>query len=189
CRLWRNIGSRAVYSNLGVGLLGLVLSDRAGQSYEEVIRTRICEPLGLHDTTITLTSDQQNRLAPGHSAHGERVKNWDFPTLAGAGALRSTMRDLLRYLDANLNSTANPLRSALEMCHIVYTTSGPPHPYWQSYGLAFGLSGLGLFLQWAWPIPPGSWKFLATVSLPTFLASILDGLLPALGSNAASVLG
>jgi len=34
------------------------------------------------------------------------VPNWDLPTLAGAGALRSTVQDMLTFLAANLDSTS-----------------------------------------------------------------------------------
>ena len=44
-QLTRDIGSQYEYSNLGVGLLGHVLSLRAGTSYEALVRSRICDPL------------------------------------------------------------------------------------------------------------------------------------------------
>jgi CubicO group peptidase (beta-lactamase class C family) len=44
--LTRDIGSQFEYSNLGVGLLGHVLTLRAGKSYEELVRARILDPLG-----------------------------------------------------------------------------------------------------------------------------------------------
>jgi hypothetical protein len=50
----------------------------------------------------------QSRLATGHDARLAAVGNWDLPTLAGAGALRSTANDLLNFLAANLDS-ASPI--------------------------------------------------------------------------------
>jgi serine-type D-Ala-D-Ala carboxypeptidase/endopeptidase len=93
-------GSQYEYANLGFGLLGHVLALRAGRSYEELVVSRICTPLGLDDTRITLTPDMQLRLTPGHDGELRKVPNWDIPTLAGAGALRSTANDLFRFLDA-----------------------------------------------------------------------------------------
>lgn len=63
--LTRDIGSQYEYSNLGVGLLGHALSLRAGMSYEALVRSRICEPLGMKDTRITLTPSMKARLAVG----------------------------------------------------------------------------------------------------------------------------
>jgi serine-type D-Ala-D-Ala carboxypeptidase/endopeptidase len=101
-KLTRDVGSQYEYSNLGVGLLGHVLSLRAGISYEALVRSRICDPLGLKDTRVTLTPEMKARLAVGHSGGLQAVENWDIPALAGAGALRSTANDMLTFLAANL---------------------------------------------------------------------------------------
>ena len=93
-------GSHYEYANLGFGLLGHVLSLRAGRGYEELVTSRICEPLGLTDTRITLSSAMRERLAQGHDTSLHAVPGWDLPTLAGAGALRSTASDMMRFLDA-----------------------------------------------------------------------------------------
>jgi len=96
-------GERYEYSNLGMGLLGHLLALRTGKPYEALVLEKICAPLDLADTRIVLTDDQKRRLAPGHAADGSEAANWDFPALAGAGALRSTARDLLRYLEAQFD--------------------------------------------------------------------------------------
>jgi CubicO group peptidase (beta-lactamase class C family) len=92
-------GSQYEYANLGFGLLGHVLALRAGRSYEELVVSRICAPLGLDDTRITLTAEMRERLAQGHDASLHDVPAWDIPTLAGAGALHSTANDLMRFVD------------------------------------------------------------------------------------------
>ncbi len=93
-------GSHYEYANLGFGLLGHALALRAGRSFEELVVERICAPLGLDDTRITLTPSMRQRFVPAHDAGLAKVPHWDIPTLAGAGALRSTANDLLRLLDA-----------------------------------------------------------------------------------------
>lgn len=60
-------------------------------------------PLGLHDTTITLTPAQQARFLPGHTADHRPAHAWDLDAFAGAGAIRSTASDMLIYLEANLH--------------------------------------------------------------------------------------
>jgi D-alanyl-D-alanine-carboxypeptidase/D-alanyl-D-alanine-endopeptidase len=109
----RDIGSQYEYSNLGGGLLGHVLSLRAGTDYETLFQARIAKPLELKSTAIALSSDMKRRLAIGHNDRGERVPNWDFPTLAGAGALRSTANDLLTFLAAELGYEKTPLAAAM----------------------------------------------------------------------------
>jgi serine-type D-Ala-D-Ala carboxypeptidase/endopeptidase len=105
-------GSHYEYANLGFGLLGHVLSLRAGRSYEELVVSRICQPLGLSDTRITLTPVMRARLAQGHDVSLQAVPGWDLPTLAGAGALRSTANDMLRFLDAAQGRRKTDLRAA-----------------------------------------------------------------------------
>jgi CubicO group peptidase (beta-lactamase class C family) len=81
--------------------------------YESLVRRRICVPLGMKDTRITLIPEMKGRLAPGHNDELKPVANWDIPTLAGAGALRSTVDDLLIFLSANLGFTKTPLAPAM----------------------------------------------------------------------------
>ena len=111
--LTRDPGSQYLYSNLGMGLLGHVLALRAGKSYETLLKERILDPLGMNDTRIELTPAMKSRMAQGFSSVGEPVKAWDLPTLAGAGALRSTAADMLRFLAASLDSTSHPLGRVL----------------------------------------------------------------------------
>jgi len=115
--LTRDIGVQYEYSNLGVGLLGHALALKAGKSYETLVTERILRPLGMNDTRITMSPAMKSRLAPGHSASGGVVANWDLPTLTGAGALRSTANDMLKFLAANLDSTSAPLGRVLATTH------------------------------------------------------------------------
>lgn len=97
------------YSNLGAGLLGHALARRAGTDYETLVRTRILAPLGMKSTSITLDAAMKERFAPGHDAELKRAANWDLPTLAGAGALRSTANDMLTFLAAAIGLSKSPL--------------------------------------------------------------------------------
>ncbi len=131
-QLTRDIGSQYEYSNLGGGLLGHALARRSGMSYEELVRTRICQPLGMKSTGIALSSDLKTRLAVGHDRELKPVANWDLPTLAGAGALRSTANDLLLFLAANLGYTKSPLAPAMTAMLATRRPTGMP-------GLEIGL--------------------------------------------------
>ena len=113
----RDVGATYEYSNLGMGLLGHALALKAGTSYENLVNRRLLTPLGMRETAITLSPALRSRLAPGHDGEGNVVPNWDLPTLAGAGALRSTALDMLMYLAANLDTTAKPLARAMRETH------------------------------------------------------------------------
>ena len=110
----RDPGSEFEYSNLGAGLLGHLLAYRAGTDYESLIRSRITQPLSMPDTGITLSSSMKQRMATGHNAMLAPVANWDLPTLAGAGALRSSANDMLTFLEAFLGYKESPLAPAMK---------------------------------------------------------------------------
>jgi len=112
----RDIGTEYLYSNCGMGLLGHLLARQSGLTYEQLVRRRITEKLGMSDTAITITPHMQNRFARGHRLAAE-VANWDFQALAGAGALRSTARDMLIFLAANMGLRESPLSTAMQATH------------------------------------------------------------------------
>ncbi|MBI5601436.1 MAG: serine hydrolase [Gemmatimonadetes bacterium] len=116
-KLPRAIGEKYEYSNLGVGLLGHALSVRAGMDYEALVAQRVLKPLGMKDTRVALDASMKKRLAPGHSDNRTPAKNWDIATLTGAGALRSTVNDMLTYIRANADSASSPLGPVLAMTH------------------------------------------------------------------------
>jgi D-alanyl-D-alanine-carboxypeptidase/D-alanyl-D-alanine-endopeptidase len=122
----RDPGASFEYSNLGVGLLGHVLALRAGMPYEDLVRTRVLEPLGMTHTAITLTPWMKDHLALGHDEQGNVVPNWDIAALAGAGAIRSTAMDMLKFLSANLHPERGPLEKAMAFAHEERAPAGAP---------------------------------------------------------------
>src|SRR5205814_8300091 len=72
-QLTRDPGAEFEYSNLGVGLLGHVLSLIDRTSYEDLQRRRIWAPLGMTNTAITLTPWMKTHLALGHDDQGHVV--------------------------------------------------------------------------------------------------------------------
>jgi D-alanyl-D-alanine-carboxypeptidase/D-alanyl-D-alanine-endopeptidase len=98
--LRRDPGAEFEYSNLGMGLLGTILAQRTGQTYEQLLKMQILDPLGMASTGIALKPPMRTRLAQGHTADGAPTANWDLPALAGAGTLRSTMKNTMRFLAA-----------------------------------------------------------------------------------------
>ncbi|MEN8833099.1 serine hydrolase domain-containing protein [Pacificibacter sp.] len=85
---------RHVYSNLGVGLLGEAMAMQEGQPFAELLAEKVTGPMGLQDTTQYLNEGQKNRFAQPRSPNGKPVPAWHFQSLAGAGCLRSSARDL-----------------------------------------------------------------------------------------------
>ncbi len=113
----RDPGAQYEYSNVGVGLLGHALARRRGKSYEDLVRERILQPLRMRSTGIALRPALRRRFVSGHDERGRVVPHWDLPTLAGAGALRSSMGDMLTFARANLERDGGRLGQAMAAAH------------------------------------------------------------------------
>jgi len=59
-------------------------------------------PLGMTASSVATAPSQPADLAPGHNEKGEPTNNWVFDAFAGAGGIRSTAGDMLKYLKANM---------------------------------------------------------------------------------------
>ncbi len=100
------------YSNWGFAILGEVLSLREGKPWHELVRERITAPLGMTNTRQHL-ADKAKWLANGF-AGSKPAPPWEMEAFAGAGALRSTAADLLRFGRALLAGRLGPLGAAAE---------------------------------------------------------------------------
>lgn len=112
----RKVGAAYEYSNLAQGLLGHLLALNQNTSYEELMIQTIADPLQMTDTRIQFTESMQSKLALPHSGN-QVVQNWDIPTLAGAGAIRSNTKDMAQFISANLGYVDSPLKEAMEKSH------------------------------------------------------------------------
>ena len=106
----RDPGAEFEYSNLGVGLLGHALMREAkAESYEALVRARVLGPLGMTSTFITLDEARRARMSKGHNQALAEVKYWDLSSIAGAGALRSSVNDMLKFVAAQAGLTKTEL--------------------------------------------------------------------------------
>ncbi len=94
-----------------------MLALRAGRGYEQLVQERICRPLELDDTRVSVPATARERFAQGHNRYGRPVPHWDLPALAGAGALRSTITDLLAFLRLQLGDGDAGLARAAALTH------------------------------------------------------------------------
>lgn len=96
----RNTGEYS-YSNYGAGILGYVLTQIYDQTYRNLLKEKILDPLGMHSTEVPtrfteLSEEILSRLATPHSA-GKAVNHWELGALVGAGAMISSAEDLMRF--------------------------------------------------------------------------------------------
>ena len=117
--LWNDLGKiklessppcAAVYSNLGLALVGELLSHRYNKPWTDLVSERITQPLGMKDTVQAL-GDKTARFAQGYNNQA-KVAGWEFKAFSGAGALRSTASDMLIFSRAMMAGSTGPLGPA-----------------------------------------------------------------------------
>src|SRR5258706_15832599 len=77
-------------------------------------------------STSTLSAARRKRLAIGHNAALQPVSNWDLDDIAGAGAIRSTVNDILKFLAAASGRTPSPLAPAFKRMLATRKQAGGP---------------------------------------------------------------
>lgn len=151
-KLEHRSGTQWLYSIIGTGTLGHILELKSGKPWETLLKGIICEPLGMKDTTITLSKEQRDRMAIGYDNKGNPVPTWDFDVLGSQGALRSTIKDMLTFAEANLRGDDSALSAAMQHArqqHFDWPdgTSGPKLYNWPDF-----FQGLG---WWKFVLPEG----------------------------------
>lgn len=116
-------GTKFSYSNLGAGLLGMILEHTSGKSFNELIVEEIAHPLGMFNTKVELTKMDEKNFAQGYDERGQATAPWDLASLKGSGAIRSTLNDMVLYAQAQLGQK-NSLDNAIELTHQKTFSSG-----------------------------------------------------------------
>jgi CubicO group peptidase (beta-lactamase class C family) len=114
-QLSRDPGAAFEYSDVGFGLPGHALAELEHATYGTAIDDVILKPLGMTMTGTAATEALRAHLVPGYDSADKPAMNWDIPGLAGTGAIRSTARDMLRYLKANMGIDRSPLLAAMKL--------------------------------------------------------------------------
>ncbi|KPH92777.1 penicillin-binding protein [Pseudoalteromonas porphyrae] len=102
------------YSNLGMALLGNILAECQGTTYEETVKKHLLDPLGMADTHVSGKAYNAQRLAKGHSASGKELPDFKWDGMEPAGVWRSTTNDMLQFLKAHLGCFGNDWKALLQ---------------------------------------------------------------------------
>ena len=140
------VGKAYGYSNLGFGLLGHALARVAKHNYDILAKQRIAWPLGMKSTSVSTDAASKPRLAQGYEESAGKLmpaKPWTWKessALVGAGGLRSTARDMIRFISANAGLTETKLAPAFADAYAEHDSgSGTEH----DIGLAWHRRVLG----------------------------------------------
>ena len=113
----RPIGSEEEYSNLAFGLLGHTLGEINNSSFDYLLHTFIFDQLGMQNTYTYIPSGYDN-IAQPHNRSRNATPMWDFSdVMLGAGGIKSSLKDMLLYLEANMGYGNSTLKEALAFSH------------------------------------------------------------------------
>jgi CubicO group peptidase (beta-lactamase class C family) len=94
-------GTRFEYSNLGYAILGRVVAAASGTPYDEFVRARLLDPLGMTRTGFEAAEFPADALALGYRrgpAGWEEVPFDPYGAFAPMGGVFSSVRDLARWV-------------------------------------------------------------------------------------------
>jgi CubicO group peptidase (beta-lactamase class C family) len=110
------------YSNGTFMLLGYALEKISGKSYDELITEVITNNLEMPDTRTQYgLSDIQNRKKAVSYDMNQQIKEWYDQRYVGAGGLRSTITDILNYMEANIDPRSEFYKNFGSCQDVLYT--------------------------------------------------------------------
>ena len=111
----REIGSQYEYSNMGVALLGHIISLHAGQSYEELVKERILDKFGMESTCIKQCDGLRDKFAKPHLFGNPADELNLSEDMVGAGEIRSSGKDMLLFLSYAMGLKDSSLKKSFEV--------------------------------------------------------------------------
>ncbi len=133
-------GMSQEYSNFAVSVLGYLIAENAGKSYQDLLQERIAKPLEMVDCSVDLSEDQNGRLATPHASFGEPTPKWNWADLPGAGGACASLDDMMRFAKAQLNPPEGKLGEAIELAWTLHTKADASGP---AMGLGWMILGDG----------------------------------------------
>jgi CubicO group peptidase (beta-lactamase class C family) len=116
----RQPGIKYEYSNLAVGLLGVILERVYHKPYSDLITKYITKPAKLHQTQIVVKTADTALVAQGYNEMNLAIAPWTFKCMTAAGAIKSSTFDMLNYGKLQLSDDASsPLIKAIKLTHEV----------------------------------------------------------------------
>ena len=147
-------GDRFAYSDAGYEMLALVLEAAAGESFGDLMRRRIFEPLGMTDTRLR---DRPDLAVPGRArgyvSTGQAyaaVPDHPLDCLVGSGAIDTTLDDFRRWIRALDTGSLASRATLTEVLRPQLLNDGGESDYAFGWYLENGLRGRRLKHAGAW---------------------------------------
>lgn len=113
------IGEYRQYSNPSIGLFGKVVGLSMNQPFSQVLEKTIFPSLHLKHSYVNVPKTQMQNYAFGYNQENQPIRVTQGPLDAPAYGVKSTLPDMLNFIDANLNPQKYPadIRRAIDETH------------------------------------------------------------------------
>ena len=139
----RTPGENSVYSNIGYGVLGVLIEDVTGLTYGEYLRQNVFVPLDMANSYIRYEPDQPIAQPVEYSQDGEASpipQQWAYhPFISSSASLVSTADDMAKFALGHLGaeSGAVPALMNAETAHLMHDRSIANAPNVAGFGMSF----------------------------------------------------
>jgi CubicO group peptidase (beta-lactamase class C family) len=133
-----NPGEKFLYNNSGYFLLGYIVSKVSGKPYAEFLKETFFDPLNMNNTGVHYAGIKLENEAKGYTKNNDKYEeaiNWDMSWAGAAGALYSTVDDLLKWNQALYGGKVLNEKSLNAALTPVVLKNGEKPPMQYGYGL------------------------------------------------------
>lgn len=102
------------YSNYAFWVAGLCLEQSTSTEYKNYITNELLLPLGMTDSFVGDDGKTGVIPAQGHDDKGKRTNYWKQDAAAPAGSIKSSTKDMSRFIAAYIKGTQPDLKEAIE---------------------------------------------------------------------------
>nr|WP_150823456.1 extended-spectrum class C beta-lactamase ADC-202 [Acinetobacter pittii]QEJ74000.1 class C beta-lactamase ADC-202 [Acinetobacter pittii] len=102
------IGEYRQYSNPSIGLFGKIVALSMNKPFDQVLEKTIFPPLHLKNSYVNVPKTQMQNYAYGYNQENQPIRVNPGPLDAPAYGVKSTLPDMLTFINANLNPQKYP---------------------------------------------------------------------------------
>jgi beta-lactamase class C len=139
-------GAYRTYSNVSIGMLGLITAKRMGKSFDALIERFLFPALGMTSSYIHVPKAGMAEYAQGYSTSGSPIRMVPGTLSSEAYGVKSTATDVMRFLEENMRSVTlnGRLARAISDTHTGYFKAGPMTQalIWEEYAYPVSLASL-----------------------------------------------
>ena len=133
-----NPAEKMLYNNSGYFILGYIVSKVSGKPYETFLKETFFDPLEMKSTGVHYSGINLQNEARGYTRRAstyDEALNWDMSWAGGAGAIYSTVDDLLKWNQALYGGKVLDKRSLDAALTPAVLKNGEQPPMQYGYGL------------------------------------------------------